>query len=127
MTEYVDQAVRKIRRDGLSLRRAGTADETTAVCHLDDGTPLRRTGSVLARLRRESVGYLQCLLAGHRFDGRRKVDWADEQTPAIECTRCRVIRARPPTGADVEGGSAPSDAGPSSGEVTQGRLPGERS
>jgi len=103
MTEYVDQAVRQIRADGVSLRR--TTSRQNAVGELEDGTPLRRVGGILDVGSGDRRGYVVCQLIGHRFDGKRMVTWADEETPAIECTRCRLVRARPPSGASLEGGT----------------------
>jgi hypothetical protein len=100
--EYVDQAVDNLRTDGVSLRRLDEDGNPEPVGHLEDGTALGHvgrlgggSGSLSARL--------ACRVVGHRFDGRRMVRWDQEETPAIECSRCHLIRARRPTGADVEG------------------------
>lgn len=98
MTDYVDQAVQQIQREGIALRRRRSDGDGHPVGELDDGTTVVRVESGRELARERLSAYLQCLLAGHQYEGRRMVHWDDEETPAIECTRCRLIRARLPTG-----------------------------
>lgn len=102
MTEYVDQAVRKIRDGGVSLRRVSAAGDRESVGQLEDGTGLRTVDGVLDVDSGDRLDYVVCQVVGHRFDGRRMVQWDDEETPAIECTRCQLVRARRPTGASLD-------------------------
>lgn len=102
MTEYVDQAVRKIRDDGVSLQRLSPDSAQESVGRLEDGTALRRVEGVLDVGTGDRLGYVVCQVVGHRFGGRRLVRWDEEETPAIECTRCRLIRARRPTGGSMD-------------------------
>jgi hypothetical protein len=102
MTEYVDQAVRKIRADGVSLRRVADERDSEPVAQLEDGTELRHVDGILDVPGGDRLGFLVCQVVGHQFDGRRMVEWDDEETPAIECVRCRLVRARRPTGGSLE-------------------------
>lgn len=104
MTEYVDQAVRQIRNEGVSLRRLAEGSDREGVGQLENGTTLRRVDGMLDVGSGDRLGFVVCQIVGHRFDGRRMVQWRDEETPAIECTRCQLVRARRPTGASLDAG-----------------------
>jgi len=108
--DHVDQAVRHLRRDGIPVRPSQSGMTESVIGKLDDGTPVVRVGSILDGNRGMVPSYLKCVLVGHRFDGRRIMQWADEETPAIECFRCGLVRARKPTGGFVnesEAGGVP--------------------
>lgn len=99
--QYIDQAVRKLAADGVSLRPT-QADVSDPAATLDDGTELVRVDSLLGGGLGEFRTQFRCLVVGHRFDGRRNVTWDREETPAIQCSRCDLVRARRPTGGSVE-------------------------